>query len=52
MKNKRVLIIEASGKAALPIMESLARMGLRVVAASSLKINSGFFSFCRHDRLL
>ena len=39
-----VLVIEASAKAALPLMESLAQSGLRVAAASSTKVNSGFFS--------
>lgn len=40
--------MEASAKAALPVIESLGRAGLRVAAGSEKRINSGFFSrYCR-----
>src|SRR5262245_4909272 len=39
-----VLVIEASAKAALPIIESMARHGIRVAAASEKRFNSGFYS--------
>lgn len=39
-----VFVMEAQGKAALPVIESLARGGLRVAAGSEKRINSGFYS--------
>ena len=39
-----VLVIEASAKAALPVIESMARAGVRVACASELRFNSGFYS--------
>ncbi|MFX0195793.1 MAG: ATP-grasp domain-containing protein [Candidatus Hodarchaeota archaeon] len=52
MRNKSVLIIEASAKAALPLMESLWQIGLHVIAGSSEKINSGFFSRACQERIV
>jgi len=39
-----VLVLEVQARAALPVIESCAAMGLRVVAASSRRLCSGFFS--------
>ena len=39
-----VLVIEAQGKAALPVIESMARAGIRVAAGSEKRYNSGFYS--------
>ncbi len=50
LKNQTVLVIEASAKAALPVMESLAKRGLRVAGASSTRMNAGFFSVYCHKR--
>lgn len=47
-KHPTVLVIEAEAKAALPIIESMARSGIRVAAASGKRFNSGFY--CRGCR--
>ena len=39
-----MLVLEVQARAALPVIESCAAMGLRVVAASSRRLCSGFFS--------
>lgn len=39
-----ILVIEAQAKAALPVIESMARAGIRVAAASDERFNSGFYS--------
>lgn len=45
-----VFVMEAQGKAALPVIESLARGGLRVAAGSEKARNSGFYSRCCRER--
>ena len=47
-KCSTVFVIEAQGKAALPVIESMARAGLRVAAGSERRFNSGFY--CRGCR--
>jgi D-aspartate ligase len=47
-----VFVTEGSAKAALPIIESLARAGIRVEVGCSKRINSGFFSRHCHKRHL
>jgi predicted ATP-grasp superfamily ATP-dependent carboligase len=43
-----VLVIEANGKAALPIIESMGHAGIRVLCGAAIRYNSGFYSrFCR-----
>lgn len=46
LKGKRptVLVIEAQAKAALPVIESMARAGIRVAGGSEKRFNSGFYS--------
>ena len=39
-----VFVMEAGAKAALPVIESMSRAGLRVIAGGESWINSGFFS--------
>jgi len=39
-----VLVIESSAKAALPVIESMARAGIRVACGSELRFNTGFYS--------
>lgn len=39
-----VLVIESSAKAALPVIESMAAAGIRVICASNLRYNTGFYS--------
>lgn len=39
-----VFVIEAQGKAVLPVIESLSRAGLRVAVGSEKRFNSGFYS--------
>lgn len=39
-----VLVIETNGKAALPVIESLARAGLRVACGCEKRYNTGFYS--------
>lgn len=46
----RVLVIEAQAKAAIPALESLARGGLFVVAASEKRHHSGFWSRYCHEK--
>jgi predicted ATP-grasp superfamily ATP-dependent carboligase len=47
-----VFVMEAAAKAALPIIESLGRAGVRVVAGSEKRVNTGFFSrWCSERRL-
>jgi D-aspartate ligase len=43
-KRPTVFVIEAQGKASLPVIESMARAGLRVAAGSEKRFNSGFYS--------
>lgn len=45
-----VFVMEASGKAALPVIESMARAGFRVAAGSERRLNSGFFSRSCRER--
>ncbi|MBE7502951.1 MAG: ATP-grasp domain-containing protein [Verrucomicrobiales bacterium] len=45
-----VFVMEASAKASLPVIESMARAGLRVAAGSHNRINAGFFSRHCHER--
>lgn len=47
---ERVFVLEAQTKAALPVIESLARAGLRVVAGGETWVNCGFFSRHCHER--
>jgi len=46
----RVLVIESQAKAAVPALESLARGGLFVVAASEKRHHSGFWSRYCHEK--
>jgi len=47
-----VLVMEAWAKAALPVIESLARGGLRVAAGSEKRFCCGFYSRCCRERHL
>ena len=48
MNRPTALVIETHAKAALPVIESLARAGIRVAAASNERFNCGFY--CRASR--
>ena len=39
-----VFVMEAQAKAALPVIESMSRAGIRVAAGSEKRFNSGFYS--------
>lgn len=43
-RKESVLVLEAYAKAAVPVLESCAAMGLHVIAASSKKHCCGFYS--------
>lgn len=45
-----VFVMEAQGKAALPVIESMARAGIRVVAGNAKRVNSGFYSRACRER--
>jgi predicted ATP-grasp superfamily ATP-dependent carboligase len=47
-----VFVMEAQAKAALPVIESLARGGLRVAAGSEKRFTSGFYSRACRERHL
>src|SRR5215510_13219162 len=47
-----VFVMEAQAKAALPIIESLARAGIRVAAGSERRLNSGFYSRGCRERFI
>lgn len=51
-KTEKVLVLEAHGRAALPIIESCAELGLYVIAASSKKRCCGFYSKACYERLV
>src|ERR1044071_8842020 len=42
--------MEAQAKAALPVLESLHRAGVRVAAGNATWYNSGFYSRCTRER--
>jgi predicted ATP-grasp superfamily ATP-dependent carboligase len=50
LNRPRVLVIESQAKAAIPALESLARGGLFVVAASEKRHHSGFWSRYCHEK--
>ena len=43
-RKPNVLLIESSAKAALPVIESMARAGARVICGSEFRFNAGFYS--------
>ena len=47
-----ILVLGASAKASIPILESCAAMGLHVIAGSEKKYCCGFFSRATHQRLI
>ncbi len=49
---EQVLVLDASAKSSIPVIESCAAMGLHVVAASPKKYCCGFFSRRCHERLV
>ena len=52
MNRPTVLIVETQAKAALPVIESMARAGIRVAAASDERFNCGFYCRCSRERRL
>lgn len=51
-RSLRILVIEVHAKAALPVIQSLSKVGFHVVAGSPKRLNSGFFSRYVHERVL
>lgn len=49
-RKPNILVLEAEGKAALPILESNHAHGRRVIAGSQRKYNLGFYSRCVRER--
>lgn len=47
-----VFVMEAQGKAALPVIESMGRAGVRVAAGSERRYNSGFYSRFTRERFI
>ena len=50
-RSPTVLVIEAQAKAALTVMQGLARRGCHVIGAAPHRLNSGFFSRACHERV-
>ncbi len=49
-QRETVLVLEAHGKASLPVIESCAAMGLRVIAATPQRFACGLYSRCVRER--
>jgi D-aspartate ligase len=51
-EKRTVLVLDAAAKSSMPVLESCAAMGLRVIAASHKKYCCGFFSRATRERVV
>ena len=49
---KCIMVLEANRKAALPVMESMAKAGFHVIGCAPNRLNCGFFSRYCHERVV